>query len=301
MGAEYALPARAAAERRMHARAARLWEGRAKYLIGALCLAVSAVMLAPLVATLAASLKSTMEAAATPPTYFPHALSLDSYERLWAYQDGLPTYLFNSGGAATLAVVFCLALTIPAGYALARFPIPGKEFLFVFLLLALIIPYQALLTPIFFMFAKLRLTNSLAGLAIVHTAIQIPFSVYIMRNSFEAVPVELEEAAVIDGGSSWQILTRIYLPAIRPAIVTVSLFAFIMSWNEFLAALVLMNRGTSFTLPLVLAAARQETSIGGTDWGMLQAGITISIVPCMLFYLLLQKYYVSGFLSGAVK
>ena len=86
----------------------------------------------------------------------------------------------------------------PAGYALARFPVPGKEILFICLLLALIVPYQALLTPIFFMFAQLRLTNTLVGLAIVHTTIQLPFSVYIMRNSFEAVPRELEEAAVID-------------------------------------------------------------------------------------------------------
>jgi multiple sugar transport system permease protein len=236
-----------------------------------------------------------------PPTYLPGSLTLDSYARLWAYQDGLLTYIANSGGTALLTILFCLALTIPAGYALARFPVPLKEALFLFLLLALIVPYQALLTPLFFMFAELRLTNTLAGLAIIHTAIQMPFSIYIMRNSFEAVPRELHDAAVIDGGTSWQILTRIYLPAIRPAIVTVALFAFIMSWNEFLAALVIMNRGSSFTLPLVLAAARQETSIGGTDWGMLQAGITISIIPCMLFYLLLQKYYVSGFLSGAVK
>ena len=92
---------------------------------------------------------------------------------------------------------------------------PGKEIFFVFLLLALIIPYQALITPIFFMFASLKLTNCLIGLAIVHTAIQIPFSIYLMRNSFEAVPKELEEAAVIDGCSSWQVLVRIYLPAIR--------------------------------------------------------------------------------------
>jgi multiple sugar transport system permease protein len=274
---------------------------RTTYLVGALCMAIIAVMAAPLLFSVAASFKTTMEAAAVPPTWFPSTLSLDSYERLWTYQDGLPTYLFNSAGTALLTILFCLALTIPAGYALARFPVPGKEVLFVFLLLALIIPYQALLTPLFFMFAELRLTNTLVGLAIIHTAIQIPFSVYIMRNSFEAVPRELEEAALIDGCSSWQVLTRIYVPAIRPAIVTVALFAFITSWNEFLAALVIMNRGSIFTLPLVLAAARQETSIGGTDWGMLQAGITIAIIPCVLFYVLLQKYYVSGFLSGAVK
>jgi len=278
-----------------------VWTGRSKYIIGAICVALAAIMLAPLVVTVLASFKTTVGQAALPPTYFPHELSLDSYAKLWNYQDGLPRYLFNSAATALLAIAFSLGLTIPAGYALARFPIAGKEYYFVFLLLALIIPYQALITPIFFMFASLKLTNTLVGLAIVHTAIQIPFSIYIMRNSFEAVPKELEEAAVIDGCSSWQVLIRIYLPAIRPAIVTVALFAFVMSWNEFLAALVIMNRGVTFTLPLVLAAARQETSIGGTDWGLLQAGITISIIPCILFYLLLQKYYVSGFLSGAVK
>ena len=278
-----------------------LWDGRTKYLVGALCIAICVIMLAPLVLTMLASLKSTMEQAAMPPTYFPHQLSLNSYAKLWSYQDGLAVYLFNSAATAILAIAFSLALTIPAGYALARFPVPGKEFFFVFLLLALIVPYQALITPIFFMFATLKLTNTLVGLAIVHTSIQVPFSLYIMRNSFEAVPKELEEAAVIDGCNSWQTLLKIYLPAIRPAIVTVSLFAFITSWNEFLAALVIMNRGATFTLPLVLASARQETSIGGTDWGMLQAGVTISVIPCVLFYLLLQKYYVSGFLSGVVK
>lgn len=276
-------------------------QGRTKYLLGAVCVALGIIMLAPLALTVVASFKSTIEQAALPPTYFTHALSMDSYAQLWSYQDGLPTYLFNSAATALLTIVFSLILTTPAGYALARFPVPGKEIFFIFLLLALIIPYQALITPIFFMFASLKLTNTLVGLAIVHTAIQVPFSVYLMRNSFEAVPRELEEAAVIDGCSSWQVLMRIYLPAIRPAIVTVSLFAFVTSWNEFLAALVIMNRGVTFTLPLVLAAARQETSIGGTDWGLLQAGITISIIPCILFYVLLQKYYVSGFLSGAVK
>jgi multiple sugar transport system permease protein len=274
---------------------------RTRYLVGAVCMAISAVMLAPLVVSVSASLKTTEEASAQPPTYLTHLLSLDSYKRLWSYQEGLPTYLINSGGVAFLTIALCLLLAIPAGYALARFPIRGREYFFVFLLLALIVPYQALLTPIFFMLAGLKLHNTLIGLAIVHTTIQLPFSVYIMRNSFEAVPRELEEAAVIDGCSTLQVLFRILIPAVRAAIVTVALFAFITSWNEFLGALVIMNKGTAFTLPLILSNARQETSIGGTDWGMLQAGITISIVPCVLFYLLLQKYYVSGFLSGAVK
>ena len=293
---------RASAQRRADAGVLeRLVHGRRKYLVAAICVAICTIMLLPLVASILASLKSTAEAAAVPPTYFPHSLSLDSYERLWNYQAGLPTYFSNSLGAALLTIFFCLVLTVPAGYGLAKFRIPGKEMLFVLLLLGLIVPYQALLTPLFFLFVQLKLHNSLVGLAIVHTAIQLPFSVYVMRNAFEAVPRELEEAAIMDGCNSFQVLVYICLPAVVPAMITVSLFAFITSWNELLAALVIMNRDSSFTLPLILAAARQQTSIGGTDWGMLQAGITISIIPCMAFYLLLQKYYMSGLLSGAVK
>jgi multiple sugar transport system permease protein len=289
--------------RRARATSARIRAraGRSRYLLGAVCITICTVMLLPLVMSVLASVKPTAEAAASPPTYLPHALSLDSYERLWTYQQGLPTYLANSLGTALLTITFTLVLTVPAAYALARFPIPGKEVIFVFLLLALIVPYQALLTPMFLMFARMGLTNTLVGLAILHTAIQLPFSLYIMRNSLSAVPRELEEAAVTDGASSWQVLLRVCIPSTKPAIVTVALFAFIMSWNEFLGALVMMSRGSSFTLPLVLAAARTETSLGGTDWGMLQAGITISIIPCVLVYLLLQRHYVSGLMSGAVK
>ena len=281
--------------------AGRTWSGRNRYLAGAICVAICAVMVAPVFFSVMASFKTTAEAAAIPPTYLPSEISLDSYQRLWDYQAGLPVYLANSFATAFLTIAITLGLTIPAGYALARFPIPGKEGLFVFLLLALIVPYQALLTPMFLMFAGLKLTNTALGLAIVHTTIQLPFSLYIMRNNFEGVPKELEEAAVIDGGGPLQVLRRVFLPNLVPAIVTVALFAFITSWNEFLGAIVMMSKDSAFTLPVILAAARTETSLGGTDWGMLQAGVTISIIPCVLVYVLLQKYYVSGLLSGAVK
>ena len=160
-------------------------------------------MLAPLVLRSSPRSRPPIEQAAVPPTYFPHALSLDSYVELWNYQAGLPTYLFNSAATAFLTIPSASALTIPAGYALARFPIPGKE-----VLLRLPAP---------------RADHPLPGAA--HAALlhvrdaeadqhrwsaspsstprsSIPFSVYIMRNSFEAVPRELEEAAVIDGCSA---------------------------------------------------------------------------------------------------
>jgi multiple sugar transport system permease protein len=279
----------------------RVWTARNRYIVGAICLALCAFALTPIVFAVSGSFKSAPEAASVPPIYFPGGLSLQGYEKLWKFQLGLPTYLLNSFGTAFLTIAIALLLTVPAGYSLARFPLPRKEVLFVFLLLELIIPYQALLTPVFLMFSQLHITNTLLGLAIIHTALQLPFSLYVMRNSFEAVPRELDEAAVIDGANSWQVLTRIFIPAGIPAIITVALFAFITSWNELLGALVMMNRGNSFTLPLVLAVNLTATSLGGTDWGVLQAGVTISIVPCILFYLLLQRYYVSGLTSGAIK
>ena len=269
-------------------------------LFGALCAAVLAIMLFPILMSLLASLKTTADASASPPHYFPAALSVENYLKVFRYQAGLPTYLFNSLAVASLTILLCLALAVPAGYALAAFPLPGKEAIFLVLLLGLMAPYQALLTPIYRLFTTLGLTNSYLGLAIIHTILQLPFSVYLMRNSFEAVPKELAEAAIIDGANSFQILRWIFLPASLPSIVTLVLFAFITSWNEFIGALIFMNRETGFTVPVMLVGVRSG-HFGAVDWGAVQAGVVISILPCLLIYLLLQKYYVSGFLAGSLK
>ena len=121
-----------------------------------------------------------------------------------------------------------------------------------------------------------------------------------MRNAFEAIPREIEEAAMIDGCSASRRLTYIFLPLAVPGLVTVALFAFINSWNEFLAALVFMNREFSFTVPILLVSVRTGDH-GAVDWGALQASIVLSIIPCLVVYLALQRYYISGLLSGAVK
>ncbi|MDW6024058.1 carbohydrate ABC transporter permease [Mesorhizobium sp. BAC0120] len=275
-------------------------KARSSYLVAAVCLVIIAMMMFPLVVSFFASIKTPQEAVAVPPNYLPHALSLANYIKVYNYQAGLPTYVFNSLSVAFLTILFCLALSVPAGYGLARFRIPGKEAIFLFLLASLMIPYQALLTPLYLMFAPLGLTNSHVGLAIVHTVLQLPFSIYLMRHNFESVPRELEEAAIMDGCTSWQALLKVFLPAVRPGMVTVVLFAFIQSWNEFIAALIFMGRETSFTVPIMLVAVRLGR-FGTVDWGALQAGIIIAIVPCVAIYVLLQRYYVSGFLSGAVK
>jgi multiple sugar transport system permease protein len=258
------------------------------------------VMLFPIVMTIFSSVKTPAEASAVPPHYLPSELSFENYLKVFRYQAGLPTYLFNSFAVAFLTIVLCLGLAVPAGYGLARFRIPAKETVFLVLLSPLMIPYQALLTPLHLMFTSLGLANTHIGLAIIHTILQLPFSIYLMRNAFEAVPRELEDAALCDGCSSFQALRRIFVPAARPAIVTLVLFAFIASWNEFLAALIFMGNENRFTVPIMLVGVRQG-HFAAVDWGALQAGVVISILPCLLIYLLLQKHYVSGFMSGAIK
>jgi multiple sugar transport system permease protein len=199
-----------------------------------------------------------------------------------------------------MTIILCLFLSIPAGYALAKFPVPAKEVLFLLLLSSMMIPYQALLVPLYLLFVKLGLTASHSGLAILHTVLQLPFSVYLMRNSFESIPRELEEAARVDGASSVFTLRRVLIPLVLPGIVTVALFAFIASWNEFLGALILMNTESTFTVPIMLTGV-VSGDFGSVNWGALQASVILSILPCLAVYILLQKYYVSGFLTGAVK
>ncbi len=271
-----------------------------EYLVAAICVAVMLVMLWPLAMSFLASVKPPPEAASPPPHYLPQALSLDSYRMVATYNKGLWVYTANSLSVAAMTIAMCLALAVPAGYGLARFPVPGKDLWFLLLLASMMVPYQALLVPLYLMFAKLGLTASLFGLAVLHTILQLPFSIYLMRNAFEAVPREMDEAARVDGASSLFTLRRVFLPLVMPGMVTVALFAFVTSWNEFLGALILMNSEDSFTVPIMLTGV-VSGDFGSVNWGGLQASVIVSMLPCLLIYVLLQKYYVSGFLSGAVK
>jgi multiple sugar transport system permease protein len=280
--------------RRPFARRAKGW------LVAALCLVVIMVMLLPLVMSGLASLRPLSETSAVPPTYLPSALSLENYRKVADYQQGIWVYVRNSTLVASMTILLCLLLSVPAGFALARFPVPAKEFWFLLILMPMMVPYQALLVPLYLMFAKLGLTASQLGLAILHTILQLPFSVYLMRNSFEAVPRELEEAARVDGASTFFQLRRVFMPLAAPGMVTVALFAFITSWNEFIGALILMNTESAFTVPIMLTGV-VSGDFGSVDWGALQASVVVSMLPCLGVYLALQKYYVSGLLAGAVK
>jgi multiple sugar transport system permease protein len=186
------------------------------------------------------------------------------------------------------------------GYGFSRFDFPGKTILFLVILATLMIPFQSILIPLFIVLKNLGLLNTLLGVGLVYVTFQLPFSVFVMRNSFDKVPRELEEAALVDGAGQLKTLRAVMLPIVMPGVVTIGLFAFLTAWNEFFAALILLTKESSFTLPVLLNASRQGL-YGTVEWGALQAGVVITMVPCLIFYVLLQRYYVSGLQSGAVK
>ncbi|MGI8879579.1 MAG: carbohydrate ABC transporter permease [Jatrophihabitans sp.] len=262
------------------------------------CIVIAVLMIFPLVMLLVVSLKSAGEFAKNPPTYFPTAPTLDNYQRLDAA--GIWHYVANSVGVALVTVVGTVALSTLAGYGFARFRFPFAGGLFMVILLTFMIPFQAILTPLFYILRQLHLQNSLTGLTLVYVTFQLPLSVFLMRNAFAQVPIALEEAAMIDGCGPVRSLTRIMFPIVRPAMITVALFAFFASWNEFLAALVLLSDQSKFTLPVLLTTL-QSGRLGTVDWGLLEAGVVVTMLPCVLLFLALQRYYVRGLVAGAVK
>jgi len=258
------------------------------------------VFLFPIFWSLLNSLKTSAGASAVPPTYWPQQWSAENYAAIWSYGRGLAVYTLNSLLLALLTVVGTALLSMLAGYGFSRFEFPGKTFLFFLCLLPMLVPYQTILTPLFVIATRLELHNSLLGLSLVYILFQLPFSIFLMRNSFDSVPKELEEAAIMDGCGHYGILRHVSFNIVKPGLITVALFAFINAWNEFFAALLFLNSEDSFTLPIVLATVRAG-QLGQIDWGALQAGVIISIIPCMLLFLILQRHYIEGLTGGAVK
>lgn len=231
----------------------------------------------------------------------PDGFGLDHYQRLFTASNGIrPQHVVNSVTVSGLTVGLTLLVSTLAGYAFGRFRFPGREVLFLLTLAILMVPYATILVALYIMLGWLNLQNSLLGLALVLTMFQLPFSVFMMRISFEAIPRELEESALVDGCTSVTALLRVLLHAVRPAMVTVGLFAFLISWTEFFAPLILLGSNDQFTMIVVVANMRTAT-FGAIDYAALQAGVTFMAVPAVILFLFLQRSYVRGFMSGALK
>jgi multiple sugar transport system permease protein len=261
---------------------------------------LAAIFLLPLIWAALNSIKSTTEANQQPPTWFPQSFSLENYAKLASYGEGIGLYAFNSLVICLLVVVGSVLISVLAGFGFARFEFRGKKLLFGTTLLILMVPYATILLPLYIVLNTIGIGNSVFGVALVEIMFQLPFSVFLMRNSFESIPRELEEAALVDGCSTIGALRHVSLRLVMPGVVTVALFAFIASWNEFLAPLIFLNDGSQYTLPVLLVSLRSG-AYGVVDYGALQAGVVIAVAPVLIVYLLLQRYYVSGLVNGALR
>jgi multiple sugar transport system permease protein len=265
------------------------------------CLCLAVMFLYPLWVMLSMALKDPIEQGRIPPTFFPHAPGLANFTHLASVQ-GLNVFgnLLNSVAVTLASTVATVLVATLAGYALARARFWGSNIVFFLILATFMIPFQAIITPLFMVLKTLHLNNSLVGLTVVYVTFNLPFGLFIMRNSFAAVPGTLEEAAQVDGCGIFSALRHILLPIVAPGLVTTALLTFFASWNEFFAALILITDQSKFTLPVTLTLVTSG-QFGTINWGALQAGVALTIVPCIVIYVLLQRYYVSGMLNGALK
>lgn len=223
-----------------------------------------------------------------------------NYMTLLHYQDGIGQYFGNSVVVSGLTVIFTMFVSTLGGFAFARFVFPGKNVLFMLVLAILMVPYATLLIPLYVLLNTIGLQNSLLGLALVLTMFQLPFSTFMMRISFEGIPKEIEESAMVDGCSTFGALRRILLPAVKPGLITVGLFAFLAAWNDFITPLLLISDSSKSPLPLAIANLRQQV-MGVVDFGATEAGVVVLALPCIVLFLLLQRHYVQGMMSGAIK
>ena len=264
------------------------------------CTALAVLFIYPLYVMLSQSLKDPAEAAQIPPTLYPHNPSFENYSGLATGDINVFDHVANSAFVSLGATALTVVLSTLGGYAFARLRFPGSNVLFFAMLATFMIPFQAIITPLYIVLKDLGLQNSLLGLALVYTTFQLPFGLFLMRNSFLAIPIGMEEAARIDGAGVLKALWYVVLPLAVPGVITTALFTFFTSWNEFFAALILITDQAKFTLPVTLTLISSGV-FGSIDWGLLQAGVALTIIPCVAIYLVLQRYYVGGLLSGALK
>ncbi len=243
------------------------------------------------------SLKPQKEIFSIPPTFFPKEVFVDGYVNIWAKGDFF-VYFLNSFKVAGVTTLFAMLVSIMAGLGFGRYTFRGRKTLQLLLLLAQLFPMVLLVTPYYQIIKAMGLINTHMALFIAYTSFVIPFSVWMLTNYFKALPIELEEAAMIDGCTKVGALVRVTVPLSAPGIAATAINAFILAWNEFLFAQTFIDSPLLRTLPIGLKAFMGQYK---TDWNLLMAGAVISTVPVVILFTILQKQLVAGLTSGAVK
>ncbi len=253
------------------------------------------LVLMPLLWMVSVSFMAPGEAAAFPPPLFPKEPTLENYRTLFGTY-GIGRYLANSIFVSTLATILALLFVVPAGYAFAKLRFTGREAVFQALVAAMVVPGQIGMLPLFLELKAMGLVNSYAG-ALVPWLAGI-FGIFLVRQFCLSIPTELLEAARIDGASEGLILRKIVLPALKPVLITLALFIFLGSWNDFMWPLIVLADQDLYTLPVALAALSREHV---QDNELMMAGSVVTVVPVLILFLALQRHYLSGLLAGSVK
>lgn len=252
----------------------------------------------PLLWMVSTALKSNDETFAVPPTLVPLHPTLDQFRRLLTETPFL-TYFGNSVIVAVCTTALVIVIAVAGAYGLVRFRFPGSALVAHLVLFTYMLPAVVLLLPLYLMISRLGLANSLLGLVVAYTTFALPFALWLLRSFIAGIPIELEQAAMIDGAGRLEAFIEIVLPQALPGIISTALFSFILSWNEYLYALVFINVDDRKTLPPgVLTMLNQNQNV---EWALLMAASVLMSLPVIVCFAFLQKHLTSGFGAGSVK
>lgn len=263
-----------------------------------IALTIVVVLLAsPFVWMLGGSFKKLTEMFALPPRIIPLDPTMDNYGIVF-YETAFVRCFFNSFQVAGLTVLFSVIIATLSAYSLSRFRFKGNPEVCVAVVAAQMIPGIVRIIPLFVMLHRFHLTDSLWGVIVSYTTFSLPFCTWMLKGYFDSIPPELEQAAMVDGCTELGALRRVLLPVCAPAIAAVSLFAFIVAWNELMLARALLSSEEKYTLAVHLSHFAADEA---PYWGMLMAFSVLITIPSLVFFAYLQKYIVTGLTGGAIK
>jgi multiple sugar transport system permease protein len=256
----------------------------------------------PMVWMFLTSIKTQFGALQYPPEWLPSNVTFEQYARLLSPTNEVGQeflgYLVNSIWVSTATTILGVAVAVPAAYAFSRFRFPGRELLFYSVLLRNMFPAVVFLMPLFIMMRWLHLVNTSYSLIITYLTFGLPLSIWLLKGFYDNIPVQLEQAARIDGASRFKAFLYIVMPLSSPGIIATAIYSFILAWNEYVYALTFLNDKSRLTLPVGLERFFTEYA---TNWPGLMAASFIMSVPVVVMFLVLQKYFVRALTEGAVK
>jgi multiple sugar transport system permease protein len=264
-------------------------------LLHAVLIAGAALTVAPLLWMLSASLMPSGEANSSPPPLLPSRVTFAHYAELFSHLN-LARSFANSLLVSVLGTLAVLLTSAMAGYAFAKLRFPGREGLFRLLLTAMLVPAQVGMLPLFLMLKAMGLVNSYAGVLVPWLA--SVFGIFLVRQTAQAIPQDLLDSARLDGAGEGRVFASIVLPSLAPVLATLAVFVFMSSWNDFLWPLVVLSDERLYTLPVALASLSGEHV---QDTELMMAGSVVTVLPVLLVFIVLQRWYIRGVMAGSVK